>query len=130
MIGNGALPLLRRTGTTNSPRTTSGVDEVRYGPPTRTGRTPPRSASTSTPSLARLVLEGQSEALVETSLLRRLSRPQDADEILEALDHRPDVVLGESWRWAAPAELLLGRPPLSLNLADPLGDDGRVCSGL
>jgi hypothetical protein len=30
----------------------------------------------------------------------------------------------------ASAELLVGRPTLSLDLADPSGDDGRVCSGL
>ena len=81
-------------------------------------------------SPARFVLEGQSEALVKSSLLRRLSRLQDANEIREALDDRADVVGGESGRWATSPEFFLGRPPLSLDLADPLGHDGRVCSGL
>jgi hypothetical protein len=46
--------------------------------------------------------------------------------VTEALDQRPDVVRGERRRWTAPAELLLGRPALGLDLADPPGDDCRV----
>src|SRR6266542_3380810 len=81
-------------------------------------------------SLARFVGEAQSEALVESGFLLRFSYLQDANEILEALDHRPDVVLGERRRWTALPELLLSRSSLSLDLADPPGDDGRVRSGL
>ena len=61
-------------------------------------------------SLARLICEAQSEALVEVRFLLRVSGLQDADEILEALDHRPDVVFGERGRRTAPVEFLLGRP--------------------
>jgi hypothetical protein len=81
-------------------------------------------------SLARLVLEGQPEVLVESGLLLRFSGLQDADEIREALDHRSDVVLGKRRRWTVSAELLLGRRFLSLDFTDPPGDDGRVRPGL
>ena len=81
------------------------------------------------PSLAWLVGEAQSEAVVKIGLLRWFSCLQDADEIAEALHHRPDVVLGERRRWTTSAEFHLGRPPLTLDLADPPGDDGGVGSG-
>src|SRR5215207_6831415 len=50
-------------------------------------------------SLARLVDEAQSEALVESGPLLRVGGLQDADKIRHAFDHRPDVVLGELGRW-------------------------------
>src|SRR5512132_2750559 len=81
-------------------------------------------------SFARLEGKGQSQALVESSFLRRFSRLQDAHEICDALDHRADVVLGERRRRTAPTELLLGGRLLSLDLADPPGDDRRFRAGL
>ena len=79
-------------------------------------------------SLARLVGEGQSKALVESGLLCRISGLEN--EIPNDFDHRSEVALGERWHWATSREFILGRPPVGLDLADPPGDDGGVCSGL
>jgi len=57
-------------------------------------------------------------------LLLRFSCLQDANEVPEALDHRPDVVLGEHRHWTALAELLLGGPAFGLDLAKLRIDDG------
>jgi len=81
-------------------------------------------------SFAWLVREAQSEAVVEIGLPLRVSGSQDADEIPQVLDHRPDVVLGERGRWTTSLEFLLRAPSLGLDPADPSGDDSRIRSGL
>jgi hypothetical protein len=81
-------------------------------------------------SLARLVREGQSEALVESGLLQRFCGLQGVDEMADALHQGSDVVLGEHRSRTAPSEILFGPPALRLDLADPPADHGGVGSGL
>jgi hypothetical protein len=50
-------------------------------------------------SLARLVGKAEPETDIQIGLPLRVSGTQKADEILQALDHRPDVVLGERGHW-------------------------------
>jgi len=81
-------------------------------------------------SLARRVRKAESETVVEIGLPLSVSGPQIADEIPQALDHRPDVVLGERGGWTTSPEFLLRAPSLGLDLGDPSGDDSRIRSGL
>jgi hypothetical protein len=67
-------------------------------------------------SRARFVLEGQSETLVESSRLRRLSCTHDANEVPEVLDHHPDVVVCEQ-----PLDGAGGAPRQPRSLPDVIG---------
>jgi hypothetical protein len=77
-------------------------------PPSDTNRTyTPEVRFHQHSSLARLVRKAEPETVVEIGLPLRVSATQNADEIPQALDHRPDVVLGERGHWTTSPEFLL-----------------------
>jgi hypothetical protein len=73
-----------------------------------------------------LVAEGYSEAGVQRGLGLRVRVGQQADLVLDGVDHAPNLVGRDRARRVASSEDTFGGAAFALDVSDPAGDDGRV----